>query len=197
MRQIVVVAQGARASSIADALRAAGFEVHVTSGGSGLADARHDEADLVVLDPDSAGTHGVAMVERQGEERPALPVVVLAAGTDDHEVVSRVREHLRRTDPSPGGGEDLSTGALRLDARARRAWVGEREVALSPREFALAKTLLRHRGQVLTREQLLEHVWGHENGLRSNVVDVYVGYLRRKLGSDAVVTVRGIGYRAG
>ena len=193
MRRIVVVTQDARASALADALRTAGFEVTVASGPTGLAEARRDEVDLVVLDPDSAGTDGDAPVEAVGEEGP---IVVLAAEADDDEVVARVREHL-----GDGGdssiGQDLSAGALRLDARARRAWVGEREVALSPREFALAKTLVRHRGQVLSREQLLEHVWGHDAGLRSNVVDVYVGYLRRKLGSDVIATVRGVGYRAG
>jgi len=196
MRRIVVVTQDARASALADALRTAGFEVTVASGPTGLAEARRDDVDLVVLDPDRAGTDGDAPVEALGEERPSLPIVVLAAEADDDEVVARVREHLGDGGDSPVG-QDLSAGALRLDARARRAWVGEREVALSPREFALAKTLVRHRGQVLSREQLLEHVWGHDAGLRSNVVDVYVGYLRRKLGSDVIATVRGVGYRAG
>jgi DNA-binding response OmpR family regulator len=73
--------------------------------------------------------------------------------------------------------------------------IGGKEVELSAREFALAETLLRHAGQVLSREQLLSHVWGYDFDPGSNIVDVYVGYLRRKLGSDTIETVRGMGYR--
>jgi DNA-binding response OmpR family regulator len=75
------------------------------------------------------------------------------------------------------------------------AWVGGREVELSAREFILAETFLRHPGQVLSREQLLSNVWGYDFDPGSNVVDVYVGYLRRKLGKDVIETVRGMGYR--
>jgi DNA-binding response OmpR family regulator len=89
----------------------------------------------------------------------------------------------------------LTLGGLQLDLRTRRAQVGGRTVDLSAREFALAETFLRHPGQVLSREQLLSHVWGYDFDPGSNVVDVYVRYLRRKLGAERIVTVRGMGYR--
>jgi DNA-binding response OmpR family regulator len=89
----------------------------------------------------------------------------------------------------------VEAGDLTLDLRTRKLRVEGREVDLSAREFALAETLMRHPGQVLSREQLLSRVWGYDFDPGSNVVDVYVGYLRRKLGDDAIETVRGIGYR--
>jgi DNA-binding response OmpR family regulator len=89
----------------------------------------------------------------------------------------------------------LRAGELALDLRARHVMVGDRSVELSAREFALAETLVRHRGQVLSREQLLSHVWGYDFDPGSNVVDVYIGYLRRKLGSGCIETIRGMGYR--
>jgi two-component system copper resistance phosphate regulon response regulator CusR len=89
----------------------------------------------------------------------------------------------------------LTYGGLQLDLRTRRAHVGGETVDLSAREFALAETFLRHPGQVLSREQLLSQVWGYDFDPGSNVVDVYVRYLRRKLGADRITTVRGMGYR--
>jgi two-component system, OmpR family, response regulator len=86
-------------------------------------------------------------------------------------------------------------GDLRLDPAARRVWRGGTEVQLSPKEFALLETFMRRPGQVLSRLQLLEHVWDFAYDNRSNVVDVYVRYLRQKLGRDSVETVRGAGYR--
>ena len=82
-----------------------------------------------------------------------------------------------------------------FDLRSRRASVGDRVVELTAREFALAEVFLRHAGQVLSREQLLSHVWGYDFDPGSNVVDVYVRYLRRKLGDGVIETVRGMGYR--
>ena len=86
-------------------------------------------------------------------------------------------------------------GGVRLDRRTRRAAVDGREHDLSAREFTLAEIFMLNPGQVLTREQLLDHVWGYDFDPGSNVVDVYVGYLRRKLGSERFETVRGMGYR--
>ena len=82
-----------------------------------------------------------------------------------------------------------------LDLRTRRVRVKGQLVELSAREFTLAETLLRHPGQVMSREQLLSHVWGYDYDPGSNIVDVYIGYLRKKLGSDLIETVRGMGYR--
>ena len=89
----------------------------------------------------------------------------------------------------------LEVGTISLDLRTRRARVGDEVIELTAREFALLETFLRHPDQVLSREQLLSHVWGYDFDPRSNVVDVYVGYLRRKLGKDRIVSVRGMGYR--
>jgi len=79
--------------------------------------------------------------------------------------------------------------------RTRQVQVGDRTIELSAKEFTLAETFLRHPGQVMSREQLLSHVWGYDYDPGSNIVDVYVGYLRKKLGSDLIETVRGMGYR--
>ena len=89
----------------------------------------------------------------------------------------------------------LEAGDVALDLRSRRASVGDRVVELTAREFALTEVFLRHPGQVLSREQLLSHVWGYDFDPGSNVVDVYVRYLRRKLGETSIETVRGMGYR--
>ncbi len=89
----------------------------------------------------------------------------------------------------------LRSGDLALDLRTRQAHVGGWVVDLTAREFVLAETFLRHPGQVLAREQLLSAVWGYDYDPGSNIVDVYVGYLRRKLGAARIATVRGMGYR--
>ena len=89
----------------------------------------------------------------------------------------------------------LAAGGITLDVRSRRAAADDNEAELTAKEFSLLETFLRHPGQVLSREQLLSHVWGYDFDPGSNVVDVYVGYLRRKLGSQRFETVRGMGYR--
>ncbi len=89
----------------------------------------------------------------------------------------------------------LRAGDVALDLRARRAIVGDRTVELTAREFSLVETLVRHPGQVLSRQQLLDQVWGYDFDPGSNVVDVYIRYLRKKLGDEAIETVRGMGYR--
>ncbi|MCA1992114.1 MAG: winged helix-turn-helix domain-containing protein, partial [Coleofasciculus sp. S288] len=97
----------------------------------------------------------------------------------------------------PKGKEEmvLTAGNVVLDLRTRRVRVNDQLIELSAREFTLAEILLRHPGQVMSREQLLNHVWGYDYDPGSNIVDVYIGYLRKKLGSDLIETVRGMGYR--
>jgi DNA-binding response OmpR family regulator len=113
------------------------------------------------------------------------------------ELLARVRVRLRQAAERPAvpAEDGLSVGGMRLDLRTRAAQVDGVEVELSTREFRLAEVFFRNPGQVLSREQLLDHVWGYDFDPGSNVVDVYVGYLRRKLGAAAISTVRGIGYR--
>ena len=89
----------------------------------------------------------------------------------------------------------VRAGGIALDGRSRRVSVDGEALDLTAREFTMLEAFLRHPGQVLSREQLLSHVWGYDHDPGSNVVDVYVGYLRKKLGSEAIVTVRGAGYR--
>jgi DNA-binding response OmpR family regulator len=99
---------------------------------------------------------------------------------------------------SEGGGTQpdvLSVGSVSLDLRTRQATVGGRTIDLSAREFAMAEFFLLNPGQVLSREQLLSHVWDYDFDPGSNVVDVYVGYLRKKFGNATIATVRGMGYR--
>jgi two-component system, OmpR family, response regulator QseB len=109
------------------------------------------------------------------------------------ELLARIRARLR----TGGSAEEteLRAGEVALDLLTRRVRVGDREVELSAREFALAEVFFRNPGQVLSREQLLSFVWGYDRDPGSNIVDVYVGYLRKKLGDDVIATVRGMGYR--
>lgn len=217
MNRILIVEDEARISSfVAKGLKAEGFTPTVVDDGiTGLDYALTGEFDLMVLDIGLPGMDGFRILERVTAERPTLPVVVLTArdsvtdtiaalegGAADYmskpfrfgELLARVRLRLRAPGEAPPDDE-LVVGEVRLDLRRRRAFVGEREVDLSARELALAEVLLRNRGIVLSREQLLSQVWGYDFDPGSNVVDVYVGYLRRKLGADLVTTVRGLGYR--
>lgn len=203
------------ASFLEKGLIAGGFSTFVVADGHAAASAARDgDFDLLVLDLGLPGLDGLkvlAEIRRRGER---LPVVILTArdavpdrvaglegGADDYvtkpfsfeELLARIRVRLR-TDGSKETTR-LRVGDLALDLRTRRAEVGGETVELTAREFALAETFLRHPDQVLSREQLLSHVWGYNYDPESNVVDVYVRYLRRKLGEDRIETVRGMGYR--
>lgn len=218
MSRILIVEDEDRiASFVAKGLRADGFTPTVVADGvTGLDYALTGEFDLMVLDLGLPGMDGFTILERVSRDRPELPVIVLTArdsvddtvaalegGAADYmskpfkfgELVARIRLRLRAP-AEAAAGDELVSGDVRLDLRRRRAYVGDREVELSARELTLAEVFLRHRGQVLSREQLLSLVWGYDFDPGSNVVDVYVGYLRKKLGQDLVTTVRGIGYRA-
>jgi DNA-binding response OmpR family regulator len=217
VNRILVVEDEERiASFVAKGLKAEGFTPTVVGDGvSGLDYALTGPFDLMVLDIGLPGMDGFTILERVQAERPELPVIVLTArdsvtdtvqalegGAADYmskpfrfaELLARVRLRLR-TPASAAPDDELVAGEVRLDLRRRRAYVGDREVELSARELSLAEVLMSHRGQVLSREQLLSHVWGYDFDPGSNVVDVYVGYLRKKLGAGLVTTVRGLGYR--
>jgi DNA-binding response OmpR family regulator len=203
------------AAFVEKGLRANGFATTtVDEGASALALARTGEFDLVVLDlglPDMDGLDVLRELRRTDRD---LPVVILTArdsvhdtvaglegGADDYvtkpfrfeELLARIRVRLR----DDRGPEEtvLSVGDASLDLRTRRASVSGHVVELSAREFALAEMFFRHPGQVLSRQQLLSHVWGYDFEPGSNVVDVYVGYLRKKLGKGVISSVRGMGYR--
>lgn len=198
-------------------LRAGGYvTTAVCSGHDALAFARDDDFDLLILDLGLPGLDGSEVLRAMRARGERMPVIVLTArdsvsdtvaslegGADDYmtkpfrfeELLARVRVRLRDS----GGATEptiLTAGRLTLDLRTRRATVDDdRTVELTAREFALLETLLRHPEQVLSREQLLSHVWGYDFDPGSNVVDVYIRYLRRKIGPELIETVRGMGYR--
>jgi two-component system copper resistance phosphate regulon response regulator CusR len=196
-------------------LRAAGFTTRVaTTGPDALAEAQGGGFDLVLLDIGLPGMDGFEVLRRLRATDVGLPVIMLTArsGLDDtvagleggandyipkpfrfDELLARVRLRLREAGQHEA--TTLTRDGLELDLRTRRATVGDRVVDLSAREFALAEEFLRHADQVLSREQLLSRVWGFDFDPGSNVVDVYVRYLRTKLGADRIETVRGMGYR--
>ena len=216
MNRILIVEDERRiASFIEKGLRANGFVTAVADRGrEALSMARTGGFDLVILDLGLPDVDGMEILQELREGDTRLPVVILTArdgvtdtvrglesGADDYvtkpfrfeELLARVRVRLR--EERVPEETVLRAGDAALDLRTRRVTVGERSLELTAREFALAETFFRHPGQVLSREQLLSHVWGYDYDPGSNVVDVYVGYLRRKLGEDRIATVRGMGYR--
>lgn len=219
MSTILIIEDEPRiAGFISKGLKAAGFASQQTgSGVEGAQLAIDGGFDLVVLDIGLPDIDGFEVLERIRGQGVTVPVILLTArssvadrvaglegGADDYmskpfsfeELLARVRLRLRVDKVSTAGDPtQLIHNGLTLDLRTRRAAVGDRWVDLSAREFALAETFLRNPGQVLSREQLLSNVWGFDFDPGSNVVDVYVRYLRRKLGKERFETVRGMGYR--
>ncbi len=216
MARILIAEDEPRISSfIHKGLSANGFTVTVVADGrSAYEYATTGGFDLLVLDIGLPEMDGFHVLRKLRTENNPIPVIVLTArdsvqdtvaglegGADDYmpkpfrfeELLARVRRRLN--DERAAESTVLSCGGLQLDLRTRQAQVDGRTVDLSAREFALAETFLRHPGQVLSREQLLSHVWGYDFDPGSNVVDVYVRYLRRKLGADRFVTLRRMGYR--
>ena len=219
MRILVVEDELKMASLLRRGLQEEGHAVDLArTGDDALWMARATEYDAVVLDLMLPGIDGIEVCRRLRDGGTWAPVLMLTArdgvedrvagldaGADDYlpkpfsfaELLARLRALVRR-----GAGERpavLEVGDLRLDPATRRAWRGEVEVSLSAKEFALLEAFMRRPGDVLSRYQLLEHAWdyGYEN--RSNVVDVYVRYLRDKVdrpfGRASIETVRGAGYR--
>jgi DNA-binding response OmpR family regulator len=203
------------ASFLEKGLRAQGFTTTVVADGAeASAMAQDEEFDLLVLDLGLPGKQGAEVLRDMRLSGQRMPVLILTArddldstvaglegGADDYvtkpfkfeELLARIRARLREQ-PEPEQTV-LEAGGVVLDMRARRASFEGRTIELSAREYTMLEVLMRHAGQVLSREQLLSHVWGYDHDPGSNVVDVYVGYLRKKLGPDVIETARGMGYR--
>ena len=222
MSHILIVEDEKRiASFLVKGLSTAGYRTTVVGNGpAALQVARESEVDLVVLDIGLPGMDGLTVLRTLRGEGSRLPVVILTAndtvastvaglegGADDYvtkpfafaELLARVRRRLAASAVAravPAEGPDwLAVHGLGLDLRERRAHVDGTWVELSTREFELLRVLLAEPDTVLTREHLLEQAWEVEHDPGTNVVDVYVGYLRRKLDAGRIETVRGQGYR--
>jgi len=203
-------------SFIEKGLRAAGFStIAVHDGESAARLARDDDFDLLILDIGMPRLNGFEVLEQVRGRGERLPIIMLTArdevaatvagfegGADDYvtkpfrfdELLARVRARLR-TSSRDDADRYRSAAGVTLDVLERRVHVDGDEVELSDKEFRLADILMSHAGQVLSREQLLSRVWGYDFDPGSNVVDVYIGYLRKKLGATRIETVRGAGYR--
>ena len=216
MTRILIAEDETRISAfIARGLESAGYLTQIVDDGAEALDAAlSGDVDLVLLDVGLPSMDGFEVLRHLRGQGSGIPVIMLTArsstrdtvdgldaGANDYmakpfkfdELLARVRSRLR---------ENVSTGTIAvthgdvvLDVLTRRATVAGREIDLSAREFALAEQFLRHPRQVLSREQLLSRVWGMDFDPGSNVVDVYVRYLRGKFGHERIATVRGAGYR--
>jgi DNA-binding response OmpR family regulator len=214
-RVLIAEDEARLASFLEKGLRSSGYTTTVVPDGPQASImARDEDFDMLILDLGLPGKDGLDVLRELRAAGQRLPVIILTArddpadkvegleaGADDYlakpfhfeELLARVRARLRGDRPE----EDrvLRIGEISLDLRTRWASADGETIELSAREFELLRTFLQHPDQVLTREQLLSQVWGYDYDPGSNVVDVYIGYLRRKLGSRRFETVRGVGYR--
>jgi DNA-binding response OmpR family regulator len=214
MRVLVVEDEDRIASFLDKGLTAHGYAVHrASTGAEALDDSTTSDVDIAILDLTLPDVDGLHVLSRWRDKGMSAPVIVLTArdrpddrvrgldlGADDYipkpfdfdELLARVRARLR---PSKVASSTLRARNVEFDLLTRRVTVEGAPVELTWRESALLEEFLRHPDQVLSREQLMSRVWNLEFDPGSNVVDVYVGYLRRKLGDQAIETVRGFGYR--
>ncbi|MFM7427308.1 MAG: response regulator transcription factor [Elainella sp.] len=219
MNRILIAEDNPRITSFLETgLQANGYVTTIVNTARQAIDlASGDDFDLLILDlglPDADGLKVLAAVRGQGAE---LPIIILTArdglddtiaglegGADDYmtkpfrfeELLARVRVQLRNQRPVKKAEDtQLRVADITLDLLTRQVWVGDRPIELSTREFLMLEVFLRHPMQVMTREQLLDRIWGYDYDPGSNIVNVYVGHLRRKIGDDRLETVRGAGYR--
>jgi DNA-binding response OmpR family regulator len=216
MSRILIAEDERRISSFLErGLTANGFTIEIAErGDEALELARSDRFDLVILDLGLPAMDGFDVLRELRRVNERVPVVILTArenvrdtvaglegGADDYitkpfrfqELLARVRLRLRGERSAEA--TTLRVGDLKLDLRTKQVVIDGNDLDLSAREFALAEAFFRHPGQVLSREQLLDLVWGYAFDPGSNIVDVYVGYLRKKLGKHRITSVRGMGYR--
>jgi DNA-binding response OmpR family regulator len=215
LTHVLLVEDDSRIRSIVEqGLKARGFLVSsAPDGEAGLEMARHLDVELVLLDLILPGIGGIEVLSEIRTFKPRLPVILLTAlddttskvggldaGADDYmtkpfsveELAARIRARIRGVTEE---GSTLRAGPLSVDLAAHRASLYGREVLLSARELTLLASLLRHQGEILSRRKLLQLVWKVDFDPGSNVVEVYVAALRRKIGADFIETVRGLGYR--
>jgi DNA-binding response OmpR family regulator len=219
MNRILIVEDDQRIGKFLEkGLQANGFTTTVVkTGDEAINIACSDDFDLVILDINLLGKNGWMVLEELRGRGEEIPIIILTArsdvrdkvaglegGADDfmtkpfslEELVARVRLRLRDASaPKQQEQMVLTIGEITVDLRKRVVMESDRILQLSVREFALVEMFVRHPGQVLSRDQLLEHVWGYDYDPGSNIVDVYVGYLRKKFKGDYIETIRGIGYR--
>lgn len=219
MNRILIAEDEPRiAAFIEKGLRSHGFTTSVAVDAKSATDmANGSTFDLLILDLGLPGKDGLEILEELRGQGENLPVIILTArddiqdkvagfeaGADDYmtkpfrfeELLARVKARLRNNSSNQSTENTvIKFGNITLDLRARKVKVGEETIELPAREFTLAEAFFRHPGQVLSREQLLDRVWGYDYDPGSNIVDVYVGYLRKKIGGDLIETVRGMGYR--
>ncbi len=199
-------------------LRQEGFEYYTASDGpAGLKAARAFRPDLIVLDIMLPGIDGLEVLQHLRRETNVYVILLtaraeemdkivgLSVGADDYltkpfsprELIARIKAGLRRMRPDslPSAGTVLAFRQVRLDAAARKVWVNDEEVELTTTEYDLLLALAENQGRVLSREQLLEKVWGGDYFGEIRVVDVHLGHVRQKLGVNVIATVRGVGYR--
>jgi len=215
MRLLVVEDELRLAHALRRGLVADGFSVEVAGdGATGLELARHGDFDAVLLDVMLPRLSGYDLVRALRQEENWVPVLMLSAKDGEHDqadgldygaddyltkpfsyvvLLAKLRALLRRAPEARP--TVLAAGDVRLNPATRRVTVADQPVALTPREFGLLEFLLRRPGRVVTKIDILDHVWDRADEINPNVVEVYIGYLRRKLGRHLVETVRGVGYR--
>lgn len=217
MANILIVEDEAGISSfVSKGLKSAGHLPTVASTGEdGVMHGLSGGYDLIILDIGLPDINGYEVLERLRGQGVATPVIILTArssvgdtvqglesGADDYmakpfrfeELLARVRLRLRSEAPTQSTTQ-LQVGELVMDLPKHQVTLSGRIIDLSSREFSLLEAFMNHPGQVLSREQLLDRVWGYDFDPNSNVVDVYIRYLRRKIGNEWITTVRNMGYR--
>lgn len=218
MKRIIIAEDEPRIAAFLDKkLGENGFSTSIAKDGyQALHLARSHEFDLLIIDLGLPGIEGTEVIEELRGQGEQIPIIILTArdevkdkvsglegGANDYvtkpfsfeELLARIRLQLRQpTKPKARSEGPLKVGNIVLDVRSRTVKVGDRQIQLSNQEFILLDTLMRHPNQALSRDQLLNYVWGYDYELGSNIVDVYIGYLRKKLGRDLIETVRGVGY---
>jgi DNA-binding response OmpR family regulator len=214
VRLLVVEDEPRIAAFLVKGLESQGYGVDcVATGAEALEHGRNPELDLVILDLGLTDIDGIDVLRQLRNEGHRVPVIILTArgevedrveglnvGADDYitkpfafdELLARIRARLRSRN---GDVPMIEVGDMRLDPASRRVEVDGEWVELTSRELELLEIFMRHPGDVLTREELLSNVWGMNFDPGTNIVDVYVGYVRRKLGEERIKTVRSMGYR--